>query len=224
MYTHSQAHTHTHTPAGNLDREGKWIQETCIYKQSSPCWHCLLPTDPLTLLPEPPVPLRHKDRGSLFNLTDGERAYKGKAVRTHPKHHASCAGGKQRPCPGCGLFFHRNCLTPPGKAFPELKLGKQRKMQKPLEPSQQMSYKAIGPNTVLRPGKARPVLVSVLPTPRGLYKTRTLDPHTEVPKALENYETIFFSKPEDSGTLFPDCHCLDSSHKGPGILQEHPGR
>lgn len=117
---------------------------------------CLLPTDLLTLLPEPPVPLRHKDRGPLFNLTDGQRAYKGKAVRTHSGQHTSCAGGKWRPCPGCGLFFHRNCLTPPGKAFPELKLGKQRKMHKPLEPSQQMSYKAIGPNTVLRPDQARP--------------------------------------------------------------------
>lgn len=55
-----------------------------------------------------------------------------------------------------------------------------------------MSYKAIGSNIVLRPDQARPVLVSVPPTPRGLYKTRTLDQYTEVPKALENYETIFF--------------------------------
>lgn len=136
----------------------------------------------------------------------------------------NCAGDKQRPFAGCGLFFHRNCLTPPGKASPELTLGKQRKMQRPLEPSQQMSYKAISSNIVLRPGQARPVLVSVPPTPRGLCKTRTLDQHTEVPKALENYKTILFSKPEDSGTLLPDCHCLGSSHKGPGILQEHPGR
>lgn len=90
------------------------------------------------------------------------------------------------------MVFHRNCLTPPGKAFPEFTLDKHRKMQRPLEPSQQMSYKAIGSNIVLRPDQARPVLVSVPPTPRGLYKTRTLDQYTEVPKALENYETIFF--------------------------------
>jgi hypothetical protein len=69
---HAYARTHTHTPAGNCDGEGKWTQGAHIYEQSSLHWQCVLPTVLLTLLPESPVPLRNKDRGPLFNLTDGE--------------------------------------------------------------------------------------------------------------------------------------------------------
>lgn len=124
---------------------------------------------------------------------------------------------------GSFFFPHRNCLIPPGKAFPELKPGKQRKMQKPLESSQQMSYIGDGlqHSAQARPGQAN---AGLCPThlPEAC-KTRTLDQHTEAPRAIENRETRF-SKPssKDLGTLLPDCRCQGSSHKGLGTLQEQP--
>lgn len=64
-------------------------------------------------------------------------------------------------------------------------------MQKPLESSQQMSYKAMGSSTVLRPGQASAGLWSAhLPE---ACKNRTLDQHTETPRALENREQGFLN-------------------------------
>lgn len=66
----------------------------------------------------------------------------------------------------------------PARPPPELKPGEHRRMQKPLEPCQPVSYKATGSSS-LKSHQARPLPQSCPATLTGRCKTRTPDQLSE---------------------------------------------
>lgn len=86
-------------------------------------------------------------------------------------------------------------------------------MQKPLEPSQPLSYKAR-----LQPSCSQ--LAGPLPgpaTPKGLPKTRTLDQHPEEPQVLGNLEMVFPNTKQSQGVerrRFPASGLPSASPRG----------
>lgn len=120
--------------------------------------------------------------GPLFHSTLRTYSTEGKEQRLTPNTTHTVQGasrGARGPAEvGPGPSSPRSCPSPPGEAPPELKPGEQRRVQKPLEPCQPVSYKATG-SSPLKSHQARPLPQSCPATRTGRCKTRTPDQHSE---------------------------------------------